>query len=83
MKSGRLQIGHTCLGPPKLNWPRATRSLNPSLVVGVHAHKRKVGNPWFKLIRNVERSTFKVETRRDFRDCFDLYEVTAFEITVE
>ena len=25
------QICHTCLGPPKLRWPRAPRSLNPSL----------------------------------------------------
>jgi len=25
------QIGHTCLGPRKLRWPRASRSLNPSL----------------------------------------------------
>jgi len=25
------QIGHTCLGPRKLRWPSAPRSLNPSL----------------------------------------------------
>jgi len=25
------QIGHTWLGPQKLGWPRAPRSLNPSL----------------------------------------------------
>ena len=28
------QIGHTCLGPPKLRWPRGPRSLNPSLLTG-------------------------------------------------
>ena len=28
------QIVHTCLGPPKLRWPRAPRSLNPFLPLG-------------------------------------------------
>jgi len=27
------QVGRTCVGPPKLRWPRAPRSLNPSLTV--------------------------------------------------
>jgi len=27
------QIGHTCVGPQKLGWPRSPRSLNPSLTV--------------------------------------------------
>jgi len=27
------QIGHTCVGPQKPRWPRALRSLNPSLTV--------------------------------------------------
>jgi len=27
------QIGHTRVGPKKLRWPRAPRSLNPSLLV--------------------------------------------------
>jgi len=27
------EIGHTCVGPQKLRWPKAPRSLNPSLIV--------------------------------------------------
>jgi len=29
------QAGHTCVGPQKLRWPRAPRSLNPFLSMGV------------------------------------------------
>ena len=27
------QIGHTCVGPQKLRWPRPPRFLNPSLTL--------------------------------------------------
>jgi len=32
------QIGQTCLGPPKLSWPMAPRSINPSLVTRITCH---------------------------------------------
>jgi len=33
------QIGQTCVGPQKLRWPRAPRSLNPYLVIAYNELK--------------------------------------------
>jgi len=37
------QIGHTCVWPQKLRWPRAPRSLNPSMQY-THATRRNCSN---------------------------------------
>ena len=39
---------HTCVGPPKLRWPRAPRSLNPSLPrrAAAHATLREEKRTW-------------------------------------
>jgi len=45
------QIGHTCVGPQKLRWPRAPRSLNPSLGEMVQGQQNQGINMAWKLSR--------------------------------